>query len=49
MDAVYAWDQPHFDIHVPDRADRPDRAVTVFQTSLETGRSGSTRVEDAHG
>ena len=34
MDAIHAWDQPHFDIHVPDRADRADRAVVVFQTSL---------------
>ena len=51
MDAVYAWDQPHFYIHVPDRVDRPDRAVIVFQTSLGRGRKGWVigRVRDEPG
>jgi len=37
MDALHAWDQPHLYIHVPGRADRPDRAVIIFQTSLDGG------------
>lgn len=34
MDAVYAWDQSHFDLHVPRGAYFFDPAVVCFQETL---------------